>query len=560
MKLPGVSAAVLTVLLAGPVATGLAATVLPAFGYLPVLGSSSFTAAPFTDLLQEPGFAASLFLSFSTGLGATLVSLALVIWFTASWYRTRTFQRVTRFLSPILSVPHAAAAIGISFLIAPSGFLVRLVSPWATGWDRPPDVLILNDPMGLAMTGGLIAKEVPFLFLMMLAALNRPYLGDYMKAGESLGYGKTAAFLHLILPQLYPLLRLPILAVLAYATSVVDVALLLGPTTPAPLAPRLVVWMNDPDLTKRLMASAGALVQIALTGLAILTYLLIELVVRKRHKAFLESGRRNRSDRFVRVSGLTLMSGLITVTTASLLLLVIWSMAKSWWFPAALPQRWDLGLIGSALSMNQAALGYTISLGLAAAFISTVLTLWHLEASSRDPKTRLLSFLVFLPLVLPQIGFLFGLKMLFLAIGWDGTAFAVLLAHLVFVLPYAILALTDPYTRLDPRYEKAAIALGKSRLSVFLNIKAPLLLKPILTTFAVALAVSVGQYLPTLMIGAGRVVTITTESVALASGGNRQITALFALLQLLVPLAGFLVAMTLPRLLFRKRIAMSGAR
>ena len=41
----------------------------------------------------------------------------------------------------------------------------------------------------------------------------------------------------------------------------------------------------------------------------------------------------------------------------------------------------------------------------------------------------------------------------------------------------------------------------------------------ILTAAAVGFAVSVGQYLPTLLIGAGRLPTITTEAVALASGG-----------------------------------------
>ena len=35
-----------------------------------------------------------------------------------------------------MSVPHAAAAFGLVLLIAPSGFLVRLVSPGLTGWAQ----------------------------------------------------------------------------------------------------------------------------------------------------------------------------------------------------------------------------------------------------------------------------------------------------------------------------------------------------------------------------------------------------------------------------------------
>ena len=51
---------------------------------------------------------------------------------------------------------------------------------------------------------------------------------------------------------LYPQIRLAVFAVIAYSSSAVDVAIILGPTTPAPLAVRLVQWMNDADLVDAL--------------------------------------------------------------------------------------------------------------------------------------------------------------------------------------------------------------------------------------------------------------------------------------------------------------------
>ena len=51
-----------------------------------------------------------------------------------------------------------------------------------------------------------------------------------------------------VMPSLYRQIRLAVLAVLAFSTSVVDVALILGPTTPAPLAVRILDWQNDADL------------------------------------------------------------------------------------------------------------------------------------------------------------------------------------------------------------------------------------------------------------------------------------------------------------------------
>ena len=574
----------MVILLAGPVLAGLAGTVLPAFGYLPVLGYTSLSLDPLRSLFAMPGLSKSVLLSFCTGLGASILSLAVVLAFTAGWSETRTFQLMTRFLSPLLSVPHAAAAIGLAFLIAPSGFLVRLFSPWATGWARPPDLLIVQDPWGIAMTLGLITKEVPFLLLMTLAALaqadarrsvvvakeapflflmtlaarNRPHIKEYYKAGASLGYGRMSVFFKVVLPQIYPLIRLPMLAVIAYSTSVVDVAQILGPTTPPPLAPRLVAWMNDPDLSKRLMASAGALLQLLTSACALLTYLGLERLARLWQSARYVSGNRRRRDVLARQAGLYPMILIVAVMMLSMALLAVWTAARSWWFPAVLPQKWSLGRMTDAFGMGAPALAATLALAIAAASIATALTLWLLDArSARNAATQgKLNILIFVPLLLPQISFLFGLQMLFLVGGLSGTLVAVLLAQLVFVFPYAFLALSDPWNRLDPRYAKVAMSMGASRLKVFWQVRLPLLLRPVLVTFAVAAAVSVGQYLPTLMIGAGRVVTVTTESVALASGGNRQVAALYAVLQLIIPLTVFVLAALVPSLVFRNRAAM----
>ena len=63
-----------------------------------------------------------------------------------------------------------------------------------TGWERPPDLLIVNDPMGLSMIAGLIVKEIPFLLLITLAALPQVDLARSRPLSASLGYGRIAGF------------------------------------------------------------------------------------------------------------------------------------------------------------------------------------------------------------------------------------------------------------------------------------------------------------------------------------------------------------------------------
>ncbi len=51
------------------------------------------------------------------------------------------------------------------------------------------------------------------------------------------------------------------------------------------------------------------------------------------------------------------------------------------------------------------------------------------------------------------------------------------------------------------------------------------MLRPALIAFAVGFSVSIAQYMPTLWLGAGRFPTLTTEAVALSSGGSNGILA-----------------------------------
>jgi putative thiamine transport system permease protein len=86
-----------------------------------------------------------------------------------------------------------------------------------------------------------------------------------------------------------------------------------------------------------------------------------------------------------------------------------------------------------------------------------------------------------------------------------------------------------------------------------LRIRLPMLTRAILTAAAVGFSVSVGQYLPTVLIGAGRLTTVTTEAVALAAGGNRRVIGVYAFMQTLLPFLAFAIATGLPGLLFRNR-------
>jgi putative thiamine transport system permease protein len=109
-------------------------------------------------------------------------------------------------------------------------------------------------------------------------------------------------------------------------------------------------------------------------------------------------------------------------------------------------------------------------------------------------------------------------------------------------LPYTLIALSPAYLGFDPRYAFLSATLGKSRWAFLILVKWPMLRQSLWSATAVGLAVSVAQFLPTLYIGEGRIVTVTTEAVTLSSGGQRSLVAAFAGLQWLLPALGFALA------------------
>lgn len=543
------------VILIGPVTAGLAGALLPALGYLPVLGRSGMSLQPVAELATMPGLLRSCLVSLVAGLVTAFVAFTLVMAFVAGWRETRVFRVLQRLISPLLSVPHAAAAFGLAFLIAPSGYLVRLVSPGLTGWSRPPDFLVIHDTFALAMMAGLIVKEVPFLLLMTLAALPQVQADQIARVAASLGYGRMIGFAWAILPQLYRQIRLPVFAVIAYASSVVDVALILGPTTPPPLAVRIVEWQADPDLSMQFVAAAGAVLQFAITLAALLLWWSAEKFVILMFRNRRGLGWRAQHDTALRHG-----AALATIVSAAavlfgMLALALWSVAGFWRFPDLLPQSFSLMTWMRALSGLSGAMGNAVLIGLLSSAIATVLALGALEYEFRAGSTPTVRALValYLPLLVPQIAFLFGLQIVFTWLALDGTLAALVLVHLVFVFPYVLLSVADPWRNWDSRYAHAAHALGHDADMVFWKVRLPMMVRPALTAAAVGFAVSIGLYLPTLLIGAGRWPTITTEAVALASGGDRRITGATALLQAVLPFIGFALALVLPAFLFRNR-------
>lgn len=554
------SPTILIALLVVPVLGGLLGVLLPAFGWFPALGATELGLFGFSELFATPGIERMLMLSYGTSLLSTLLAFIITILILASYFNSPWLKRIQRLLGPILVIPHAAAAIAIGFLIAPSGFLSRLFSPWLTSWNIPPDWLFPHDPYGLSIVLGLTLKELPFLLLIALGVLAQPEIGNVLKqqhkVASSLGYCPMTGFFKVILPSLYGYMRLPILAVLAYSSASVEIPLILGPNTPPTLAVAIMQWFSDVDLNLRIKASSGAIVQILVTLSLLLTWWGIEKFIKNISASWLTNGGREYGGMIIKRTTDVITFIMISTIILALLGMVFWSFAGFWSYPNILPDEFVSLHWNSALTQMQTPLYNTLVIAFSSTLLAIVLTLLALEAEQQTNKTisAISGLIIYLPLLIPSIAFLFGLVWLFEQVNSQHTYLNVVFTHLLFVLPYVFLSLANSYRRLDPRFSSVAASLGASPSKIFWQLKLPLLISPILIASALGLAISFSQYLPTLLAGAGRINTITTEAVTLANGASRRTSAVYALMQMLLPAIFFILAWLTPKFFIRARV------
>ena len=499
-------------------------------------------AAAWSALLTDSQFAPALRLSVFTGTLASALALALTLMCVMQLHGTRHWQAIQNAVGPVLAVPHAAFAVGLALLIMPSGWLSRMVAP-LLGWSSPPDVATVQDPWGLSLILGLVLKELPFLLLNVMAQFQKAGQGAeldrQLQVAATLGYSVRSTWMRVLWPQLLPRLALPLLAVWAYSFTVVDMALVLGPTRPPTLAVLAWQWLQDSsDALNRQGAAAALLLTVVMAAVA------ATCVATGRALQGALTQRWTRGDRLIGTKSSAASAGLAallaSVYPAVLALLLFTSLVGVWRYPALWPSLWTADA-WQAVALSLPSLKLTLLLAMLSASSGLLLAVAWMELTPAHFDRYALA-VACVPLWVPGVLLVGGLYQL--ALWWrvDGTVGGLWLAHTVYTAPYAWVALAPAYRSFDVRLEQTSHALGRSHAAFLWRVKWPMLRAPLASAFAVGFAVSVTQYLSTQFIAAGRLSTVTTEALTLASGGQRNVAAAFALLQALLPACVFALA------------------
>lgn len=235
-----------------------------------------------------------------------------------------------------------------------------------------------------------------------------------------------------------------------------------------------------------------------------------------------------------RVSLQPLLVGALTLfAVAPLLMLVVTSLARGWFFPAVAPVALDGSAWAELLrdASHRTALLNSVVLGVATAVVGTALALplGRAAALSTTAVRRAVALLAFTAVALPPVALGVGLHLTVLTLGLGGTVSGVFLAHLVPALGYLTLVFLGVFTRWDARLEEAAATLGATASVRWRLVLLPLLRRPIVEAMALGFLVSWAQVALTLLVGGGAVRTLPLDVLAMLQAGQDQRAAAGAL-------------------------------
>lgn len=220
------------------------------------------------------------------------------------------------------------------------------------------------------------------------------------------------------------------------------------------------------------------------------------------------------------------IAGIVVGVILPLLPQILWSFTFNWFFPDLLPQRWGMQawtyVIAPSSRVGEAfltSLILAVAVTLAAAAIGLPAA-WVL-AKQKFWGKRLVEWLILAPLIVPTLVVVMGLHIYFIRYGLSDSFLGVLLVHLIPALPYFVLVMSGVFATYSTEINETARTLGASPLRIFLHIMLPVITPGLAVAALFTFLVSWSQYITTLLIGGGQVLTLPLVLFPFIQGANQ---------------------------------------
>lgn len=208
---------------------------------------------------------------------------------------------------------------------------------------------------------------------------------------------------------------------------------------------------------------------------------------------------------------------------------IVWSFAFRWNFPDLAPSAWSLDAWRYVFSSSSRVVEGLLNSTLIAGAVSLLCIVLGLPAARalalHDFRGRgLAEWLLMAPIIVPTLVVILGIHIVFIRLRLADTYQGVILVHLIPCLPYMILVMASVFANYGTELEDTARTLGAGPTQVFWHVTLPGILPGLTIATLFTFLISWSQYVTTLLIGGGRIVTLPLVLFPFI-GGARQPTA-----------------------------------
>lgn len=215
--------------------------------------------------------------------------------------------------------------------------------------------------------------------------------------------------------------------------------------------------------------------------------------------------------------------------------------------------RWYERMFGDAAMMKS--IFYTITIALIATAVSTVagtITAIGLSKSRKLVKGAVLQ-INNLPIMNPEIVTAIGLLMFFSALGVRKGFFTMLLAHIMFCIPYVILSIMPKLRSLDENLADAALDLGATPWQALTKVIVPQIMPGIISGALIAFTMSFDDFIISYFVTGNGVNNISIMVYTMSKRINPSINALSTIIIVIITVV-LLIINIIPIIKEKKRI------
>ncbi|MEM7031786.1 MAG: ABC transporter permease [Chloroflexota bacterium] len=213
---------------------------------------------------------------------------------------------------------------------------------------------------------------------------------------------------------------------------------------------------------------------------------------------------------------------------------IVWSFAFRWFFPDLLPGTWSLEpwqYVFTDTSRVGEGLWNSLIIALITSFFSILVGLPAARAIAlyQFRGKAVIEWLIMIPIIVPGIVAVMGIHIMFIRYRLTDSILGVSLVHLIPCVPYMVLVMSSVFANYGTELEDTARSLGAGPLRVFWHVTLPGIFPGLLVATMFTFLISWGQYVATLLIGGGRIITLPMVLFPFISGSNQANAAAISL-------------------------------